>query len=250
MKVQSKFIEKFSEGGRYYYEPLKKEDIKKMDGYDVQWDRKFENTNTFGKAKYFSETFSFMMKRDKKMPTYYEFIEESLQDIEENWSVALDQPYKKELVKERAGRGYSSFIIEKQVEVFYRKNFENAYVWTNKNIDINFGVDVVFTTESKKNIYIHITKNTLMARKSLKRKGDKVNSSFSESSGHLVLFYDFREDKRTFMAGNQPLLKEEYLIMVIENMINSKHIDRFDDYSNPKRLLRILPNIKKVLRNI
>lgn len=229
--------ELFRKGGSHYYEPLNKNDIKMMDCYDSTFDSDMEAKIVFEGVRPFNEMFDNM--NQDMLPTYQDFIKLALDEVKNSkWGKKQTWTKSNELlIQQRAGRGYASFIVETYVLLFLNTEYWDVISYTDRKIDIKFGVDIVMEDlETGKNYYLHVAKDSYWSREAIKRKSARFNG-YQQINGHFFIFYDGKKTNKTDMVGHQPFPKEEYIKREVEVMRNAIMLHRFmDDRDNPKEM--------------
>ena len=221
--------ELFAKGGSHYYEPLIKKEIRDMEDFDLKFNDMMEDMKMFGDTRPFNQIFEMMYEKNG-LPTYQEYIERCFKNVKNgSWGRHIKwTPNRILLIKERAGRAYASFVIEKQVLDLMDKHFWENNNYCDRKADIKFGVDIIsedlFTG---KNFYLHIAKDTPFSRECIERKKARFGGKYSQIGGHIFIWFDRTDSWRTEYIGGQPFVKEEYLIEEINDTDNPKQLNKY-----------------------
>lgn len=189
--------------------------------YPAEYNVYFEQLNDYGNIAYL---FDDLIKELGTIPTQTEYVEAGVQRAKEffaegekyiyslrtthvfEWNEAL-----KRSVESRLARTYSSYLIEAQVQVFF-KSLNGVKVRSSEYLDLKFGADLVVNYEDKL-YYLHIAKNSASSKRMLKEKRNRKAYILKDGkkywwerdwkdAHHLLLFNDYPSDRMVEINGN------------------------------------------------
>ncbi len=151
-------------------------------------------------------------------------------------------------MESRLARGYSSYLIEAQVQVFF-KSLNGVKVRSSEYLDLKFGADLVVNFEDKL-YYLHIAKNSASSKRMLKEKKNRKAYILHEGkkywwtrdwkdAHHLLLFNDYESDRMVNINGNL-IFDEEWLKRYVLKLFGKAKYDVMDETSELHQFLQWL----------